>query len=46
MWLEHSETEEMRTVVEPCVVKLVEECIAAVAPWAVGDAMYANQPAG
>jgi hypothetical protein len=31
-------------VVEPSVVELAERCIAAVAPWTAGNAMYENQP--
>lgn len=52
MWLveRSAETEETRTAAEPppYVVKLVGYCTAAVAlaPWAAGDAMYADQPAG
>jgi hypothetical protein len=52
VWLveRSAETEETRTAAEPppYVVKLVGYCTAAVAlaPWAAGDAMYADQPAG
>jgi hypothetical protein len=42
--VDHSETEEMMIVVEPSVVELAERCIAAVAPWTAGNAMYENQP--